>query len=407
MIPDNNMVPPPLPSEYRKPVSYGKKVFLMGLMCCVLMFGVLAIWIMSYSRESFNKKVAESIDNQWGKSVYIQGPAVKENLDSNDWVRPLKFDCQAEVETKSLHRSIYEAEVFTANVNMSGAFKRDSLQSLGDTVVFELGVVTNQIVKLNPLKICEKEIPWHKSDDYLFVKVNLNELPENITFSTAFDVRGSEALFIKQIGENSSVTINGEASNPSFSGYSLPIERSQTHRGRFAAKWEDSVSDGVTYTDNLGFVGTNFLVGVDRYQKVERSMKYSFIIIILTFISVLFVEIMRKQSIPLLNYFLVGAALIIFYSLLLSFVELIPFGFAYLIASAMTVSLVSSYMWKMLQSCNLGLSIGGVLSLMYLFCYIMLSISTYALLFGSLLLFFSLAALMYASLKLKNMTRAT
>lgn len=401
------MVPPPLHSEYRKSVSYGKKVFLMGFMCCTLMFGVLAIWIISYSRESSNKEVAESIVNQWGKSVYIQGPTAKENLDSAGWTRPLKFDCQAEVETKSLHRSIYEAEVFTANVNMSGSFDRNSLRAFGDTVVIELRVATKQIVKLNPLKICEKEIPWHKSDDYLFAKVNLDELPETIVFSTDFEVRGSEALFIKQIGENSSVTINGEASNPSFNGYSLPIERSQTRRGRFAAKWEDSVPDGVTYTDNLGFVGTNFLVGVDRYQKVERSMKYSFIVIILTFISVLFVEIMRKQPIPLLNYFLIGAALIIFYSLLLSFVELMPFGFAYLIASAMTVTLIVSYMWKMLQSRKFGLSIGGVLSLMYLFCYIMLSISTYALLFGSLLLFFSLAAMMYASLKLKNMTYAT
>ena len=131
-------------------------------------------------------------------------------------------------------------------------------------------------------------------------------------------------------------------------------------------------------------------------------MKYSFVIIILTFISVLFVEIMRKQPIPLLNYFLIGAALLIFYSLLLSFVELIAFGFAYLIASGMTVALITGYVWKMLQSRNLGISIGGVLSLMYLFCFIMLSISTYALLFGSLLLFFSLAAMMYASLKIKN-----
>lgn len=65
------------------------------------------------------------------------------------------------------------------------------------------------------------------------------------------------------------------------------------------------------------------------------------------------------------------------------------------------------YMWKMLQSRKLGLSIGGVLSLMYLFCCIMLSISTYALLFGSLLLFFSLAVMIYASLKLKKRVMAT
>lgn len=38
---------------------------------------------------------------------------------------------------------------------------------------------------------------------------------------------------------------------------------------------------------------------------------------------------------------------------------------------------------------------------MYGFCYVMLCISTYALLFGSLLLFVALAATMYGSLKIQ------
>lgn len=401
MTPDNDILPPPLPSKYRKQVSYGKKIILMGLICCVLMVGVLATWIMSYSRESSNIEVAEKIGNQWGKSVKIQGPTAKENLDSAKWVQPQDFECQAEVETKSLHRSIYEIEVFTANVSMSGIFNRDSLLALGDTIVFKLGVATKQIVKCSPLKICGKEFHWQKSDKYLFTEVKLEEMPETVDYSTEFKVRGSQALFIKQVGQNSTVTINGEASNPSFDGYTLPIERSQ-QGSLFLAKWEDTDTDEVTLNDDSGFVGINFLVGVDRYQKVERSMKYSFIIIILTFISVMFVEIMKKQPIPLLNYFLIGAALIIFYSLLLSFAELVAFGYAYLIAAAMTVVLISGYMWKMLQSPKLGLSIGGVLSLIYLFCYILLNISTYALLLGSLLLYFSLAAMMYASLKIKK-----
>jgi inner membrane protein len=402
MIPDNRLVPPPLPPRYRKRVSYGSKIVLMGLLCCVLMFGVLMVWFVAYSRESTNKKVGESIVSQWGSSVYIQGPTAKVCLDSAEWVRPVKFDCQAEVGTKSLHRGIYEAEVFTADVNLSGSFDRDDLLALGDMVVFEVGVATKQIVKLNPLKICGKEISWHKTDKCLYAEVDLDDMPDTIDFSTDFQVRGSVGLFIKQIGEHSTVAINGEASNPSFNGYTLPVDRRQSQSDRFEAMWDDYLSDEVANNNELGFVGADFLVGVDRYQKVDRSMKYSFIIILLTFISVLFVEIMKKQPIPLFNYFLIGVALVIFYSLLLSFVELIAFGFAYLIASAMTVVLITVYIWKMLQSGKLGLSIGGVLSLMYLFCYIMLSISTYALLFGSLLLFFALAAMMYASLKLKK-----
>jgi inner membrane protein involved in colicin E2 resistance len=51
----------------------------------------------------------------------------------------------------------------------------------------------------------------------------------------------------------------------------------------------------------------------------------------------------------------------------------------------------------MLRSRKLGLSIGCLLSMMYLFCYIMLITSTYALLLGSLVMFITVAALMYAS----------
>ncbi len=397
----NQPTPPPYIAPRRPTQSYGEKIVKMGLICAALMFCVLAIWVITASRESTNKDVAESIAEQWGRNVYITGPTVMESLDSADWLRPSSFDCQAEVATQSLHRGIYEAEVFKAGVKISGTFNRDSLRLFGDTVVVELGVTTKQLTNLGALKIGRKEIPWNKSDHFLFATVNTADMPETVDFSTDFEVKGSEGIFIKQIGERNSITINGEASNPSFDGYSLPTKRT-LRKSRFSAKWEDVAPDGVTYTDNFGFVGTNFLVGVDRYQKVERSMKYSFIIIVLTFISVLFVEIMRKQPIPLLNYFLVGAALILFYSLLLSFAELISFGMAYLIAAAMTIALITGYMWKMLRSRELGLSIGGVLSLIYLICFILISISTYALLLGSLLLFIALAAMMYASLKLKH-----
>ena len=77
------------------------------------------------------------------------------------------------------------------------------------------------------------------------------------------------------------------------------------------------------------------------------------------------------------------------------------FGASYLIAAVMTITLITCYMWKMLGSKAVGLAICGVLSIMYGFCYVMLCISTYALLFGSLLLFVALAATMYGSLKIQ------
>lgn len=396
---DNIQLPPPIP---RKRMSLGVKILLLGLQCGLLMIGALAIWIMSYSRDERNKDVAEQIVSEWGRSVYIQGPTVKEHLDSAAWVRPSSFKCAANVETKSLHRNIYEAEVFNATIKLAGSFSKDSISMFSDTIYLELGVDTKQIAKLSDLKIGGKTVNWSKSDYSLFAKVDVSDMPKIIEFSTDFDIHGSEALFIKQIGAESTITIDGEASNPSFKGRALPDER-HLRRNSFSARWEgEGVPAGVVHTDEFQFVGTNFLIGVDRYQKVSRSLKYAFLIILLTYVSVLFTEIAMKRNIPLLNYFLIGAALILFYSLLLSFAEHLSFGTSYLIASVMTVALISGYMWKMLSSHKVGLVMGAILTGLYVSCYILLSLSTYALLLGSLILFIALGAMMYGSLQVRR-----
>lgn len=399
MMMDNNQLQLPEP---HKRMSLGVKILLLGLQCGLLMIGALAIWNMSYSRDERNKDVAKQIVSEWGRSVYIQGPTVKGHPDSDAWVRPSSFTCAANVETKSLHRNIYEAEVFNANVKLTGSFSKDSISMFSDTVYLELEVDTKQIAKLSDLKIGGQTVNWSKSDSFLLAKVDVSDMPEIIDFSTEFDIHGSGALFIKQIGQESTITIDGEASNPSFKGRSLPNERS-LERNRFSARWEgEGVPAGIVHTDEFQFVGTRFLLGVDRYQKVFRSLKYAFLIILLTYISVLFTEIVLKRDIPLLNYFLIGAALILFYSLLLSFVELLSFGISYLIASVMTVALISGYMWKMLSSRKVGLVMGAILTGLYISCYILLSISTYALLLGSLILFIALGAMMYGSLQIKR-----
>lgn len=383
-------------------MSYGTKVLLLGLQCAALMIGALMIFAMSYSRDQRNKNVAAQIANEWGGTVHIQGPTARNPQDSSILIRPQTFNCNAKVNTKSLHRNIYEAEVFDAHVSMNGTFNKGSLEALGNTILIEVRLNPSQIARLSPLKIGDKSVEWKKSDNGLTAEVESSDMTQTVEFSTDFDVHGSWGIFIKQIGKESIIDISGDAPNPSFSGSGLPDERDIQDR-QFNARW-DSMDEHIdpTYEEKSGYVGTNFLVGVDRYQKVARALKYSFIIILLTYLSVLLTEMITKRNIPLLNYFLIGAALIIFYSLLLSFSEHMSFGIAYLIAAAMTVLLITGYMWKMLGSANLGIMMGLILSVMYVVCYILLTLSTYALMLGSLTLFVALAVVMYASLKLKR-----
>lgn len=360
------------------------------------------VFAISDSREQRNRHVAAQIAEEWGGTVHIQGPVAGNRQGTVRRIRPQTFNCDAKVNTRSLHRNIYEAEVFDAKVSMSGTFSKDSLVAIGDTILIEVRLNPSRITGLSPLKIGDKSIEWKKSDNCLKAEVEARDVTQAVEFSTDFDIHGSGGLFIKQIGRESTVDISGDAPNPSFSGSRLPNEREIQDR-QFNARWV-SMDERIdpAYEEKSGYVGTNFLVGVYRYQKVARALKYSFIIILLTYLSVLLTEMMTGRNIPLLNYFLIGAALIIFYSLLLSFSEHVSFGIAYLIAAAMTVLLITGYMWRMLGSAKSATMIGLILTGMYVVCYILLTLSTYALLLGSLMLFAALAAVMYASLRLKR-----
>lgn len=399
MTMDYTQLPPPFPEPR---MSNGKKLLLLGLQVGLLMLGALMVLIMSDSRDSTNQGVALDIALKWGGPVHVYGPTIQPQLDDSIFVRPSAFDCKAHIETKSLHRNIYEAEVFNANVDLTGYFCKDSVAGIGDTAYVVLEVETNQIVKLSDLKIGEQTLKWSKTQKYLYTRICLSDLPQEIAFASDFDINGSEDFYIKQIADSSTITIEGIAPNPSFKGHSLPNDRS-VGREHFFARWEGGYEPFSVQTPKKHeFVGTEFLVGVDKYQQVIRSLKYAFIIICLTYLTVFFTEIVTDREIPLLNYFLIGAALILFYSLLLSFVDHLSFGISYLIASLMTIGLIAGYMWKMLSSKKTGILIGGLLTIMYVSCYILLSLSTYALLLGSMILFVALAAMMYASLQIRH-----
>ena len=159
-------------------------------------------------------------------------------------------------------------------------------------------------------------------------------------------------------------------------------------------------TDGHISAIKASVVTADLLVPVDRYQKTERAIKYAVLVIILTFIGVLFAETLMKRKIYVFQYLLVGLALILFYSLLLSLAEHMTFGLSYLIAAVMTVALVGLYMAGVLRSAKVAGYISALLSVIYAYIFVLLNLETFALLAGSLGLFVALATIMYVSLKM-------
>jgi inner membrane protein len=96
-----------------------------------------------------------------------------------------------------------------------------------------------------------------------------------------------------------------------------------------------------------------------------------------------------------INYLLIGLALVLFYTLLLSLSEHIGFNYSYLAAALSTVLMITVYTKSVLSSRALAFAVFAILSILYGFLYVLLQVADYALLLGSIGLFFILALFMY------------
>jgi inner membrane protein len=129
-------------------------------------------------------------------------------------------------------------------------------------------------------------------------------------------------------------------------------------------------------------------------------VKYAILIIGLTFSLFFIIEIMQKKPVHPVQYILVGIALVIFYTLLLSFSEFILFDWAYAAAALATITLISFYVKSHFGNWRTAGIFTLVLTLLYTFIFVLVRLEDTALLVGSIGLFFILAIAMYLSRKI-------
>jgi inner membrane protein len=123
-------------------------------------------------------------------------------------------------------------------------------------------------------------------------------------------------------------------------------------------------------------------------------VKYQVLFIGLTFLAFTLIELLTALRVHSIQYLLVGFALCLFFLLLLSLSEHVGFARAYVTAAVATVALIGGYVRIVFGDPRRGLAIGGLLSALYAFLFVLLQIEEYALLVGSVGLFFVLAVVM-------------
>jgi len=197
--------------------------------------------------------------------------------------------------------------------------------------------------------------------------------------------------------------------DPSFIGNYLPNdETKQISKDGFKADWKVLHINRAFSQQHLKSIpnlsqfafGTKFMVMVDEYQKSERSAKYGFLVIGLTFLVFFLIQTLSKINIHPFQYLMIGLALTMFYTLLVSISEHSNFLKAYLIAGISVIVLITLYSKSILKTFKFPLFIGASLSALYAFIYVIIQLENYALLVGSIGLFLILAIVMFVSRKI-------
>jgi inner membrane protein len=456
---DTPTVPPPLP---RSQPSFGKRyrtiIKLIGVGALVLLLLIplgMITGVLSDRLQRRNEAVYD-ITSSWGREQNLIGPVlmipfqyrfktvkevpgkdgkvekreVEETASAWAYFLPEMLNVVGDAETQKLKRGIYEAAVFRAQVKLSGRFAAPDFGALKidiKDVQWKDALVSIAINDLRGTReglvldwggMKRPMLPGSNAPGYTTgATAALGDgKPINapVEFSIPIDFNGSEGIYFAPFGVQNEAVLKSNWPDPAFRGAFLPAERSVRDNG-FDARWKVSYygrsyqQSWTSQTGNERFTtqavsqsmfGTQFLSVLDAYRYVERSIKYGVLFLVLVFTTFFLFEVTARQKIHPFQYLIVGAALCLFYLLLLSISEFIGFGLAYLVAAAASTILITWYCRFFLGGGARTLMIGAGLAGVYTFLYITLRQQDYALLMGAIALFILLSVVMYVTRKI-------
>jgi inner membrane protein len=334
--------------------------------------------------------------------------------------KDLVMDGDAKVEER--HRGLYKAQVFNLEAKLSGHFEvpagwgipRDRSRITLGRVQLVLGVTDLRGIQNRPHLI------W-AGRDRLFepgaiepslgrgLVVDLGPASEWLSQPVAFEIPsvrilGTKSLSFAPVAEDNQVRLRSDWSNPSFGGRFLPSHHRIDAKG-FEAQWQVSslardLDPILAHPQTQEAFQVSFLAPVDVYLQAERAVKYGFLFVGLVFAGFFLFEVLNRLPIHPIQYLLVGLSLALFFLLLISLSEHVPFLVAYCISSAASVLLLGVYMAGVLKGLRPALAFSLGIALLYGVLYGLLASEDNALLMGSLLLFALLGAVMTVTRKL-------
>lgn len=427
------------------------KLMMVGALTIVLLLPLAFVQDLISERNQRKTEIMDEVSTIWGKDIMFYGPILKVPYKSNVSTKiinektgaitlqndsktnyayffPNELNNKTNVlKNEKLKRGIYSPIVFNANLNFEGNFSNLDFAKMGiseENIDWDKASI---IIKTTNLKSIKSELliqlngqkllfePTNNNEEYSIISTqsfNYNALAKNqlLDFKFSINYNGSNSLKFIPIGKTTSVSIDSDWESPSFEGsFAATDATKKISDSGFHADWKilainrtfsQQYNNTLPNLDDYLF-GVKLIQTVDEYQQNERASKYGFLVIGLTFLLFYLIQTISKINIHIFQYSMIGIALILFYTLLIAITEHSSFSLAYSLSSIAVIALITSYSVSILQNKKFPVLIGSSLVVLYSFIFVIIQLEDYALLVGSIGLFFILATVMYFSRKIE------
>jgi inner membrane protein len=422
--------------KFSKSVTW--KAVIIGVISLILLMPGAMILDLIRERQTRSAETINKINDLWSQDQTLVGPILtipyetvnvtEKKLTSVQRhylnIAPEILKINGKILPEQRHYGIYKSILYKSDLKIEGYFPPIDLskvtytQILWDEAIIRVGISDLRGVSQNPDfllngKHLTMESGGSRSDmigtGLIAVLPILSEkdISKKLVFSCPLYLKGSNSLNFIPVGKTTNVKLTGAWKSPGFTGNFNPDHKISDKN--FSAEWnvlhfnrnipEKWIDNSLNDLSGTNF-GVNLVNTVDHYQQTERSAKYAIMFIVLTFVVFFFVEIITGKKVHPIQYILVGLALILFYSLLLSISEQIGFGWAYLIASAAIIGMITTYANSIFKNRKESGLLALILSVLYAYLYVVIQIEDVALLIGSIGLFIILGIIMFVSGKI-------
>jgi inner membrane protein len=444
----------------KAPPLLGKSLTLAGIVVLLTML-ISSIQGVIHDRQRAENETVHSVQSAVANAQTIVGPILYQSC-TEKWVAitpqekklPLKEDrtrtfnrlltpttlnATSTVDVEQRGRSLYRTQVLQTKMQLKAQFapvndydalrtEKNSTLSCNENAI-ALDVSDPRGVRVAIAKVNGAEQPiaggvLHSQNKRgMHTLVNTDSLAKTEGFSVEWvlDFVGTERIGVAPIGDKSEINLTSPWPHPSFVGRLAPAERTITAEG-FKAHWKLSsvATDAAAAARDDGSLCephaqrhaqadktrcieaayVEFVNPINVYSLSDRATKYGLLFVVFTFVAVGMVEVMKRLRVHPMQYLLVGAALSVFFLLLVSLSEHIGFDFAYLAASAATTLLLTYYAVHILRGLRAGLGFGAMIALLYGLLFMLLQLEQTALVVGAIAIFAVLAAVVIATRKL-------